>query len=163
MLTSVVIFCHSLALVHSHKEMQPNVTTIWNHSNHSIMPSFTPTINLNISNSTSKVITTTPTYTLPATHYTQMSTSHAILNQSLSTIISPTSTATSNSSSNHTKTSTRGCYTHQTWSDRENGRRGVGLGAGMIFVCSVEVLVAVLSFGYCWSAANIEPINVRFV
>ena len=162
MLTSVVIFCHSLALVHSHKEMQPNMTTIWNHSNHSnhsIMPSFT--ITLNISNSTSKVIIS-PTYTLSTAYYAQKSSSNVSLNQTLSTI-SPTLTAKSNSSSNHTKPSTRGCYTHQTWSDRENGKRGVGLGAGMIFVCSVEILVAVLSFGYCWSAASIEPINVRFV
>lgn len=154
MLTSVVIFCHSLALVHSHMEMQAVGNNISNHSRN-IMPSFAFP---NISNSTrTGIISAYPT--LSTTHqFTQVRPNASATQHPNQTLAASATTF----SDTFNKTS-RGCYTHQTWSDYENGKRGLGLGASMIFVCSVEILVAVLSFGYCWSAVNVKPTDVRFV
>ncbi|CAB4023251.1 Hypothetical predicted protein [Paramuricea clavata] len=72
---------------------------------------------------------------------------------------------TSPSTTGASKTPTGGssgpnCYTHQTWSDYQNGIRGFGLGASMIFLCFVEILMSLLSSACCWVATKVEPTRV---
>ena len=55
------------------------------------------------------------------------------------------------------------CYTHQTWSDYENGARGVGLGASMMFVCFVELLMSIMSMASCWAATKVQPTEVSIM
>ena len=52
------------------------------------------------------------------------------------------------------------CYTGQPWSDYENGARGLGLGASMIFVCFVELLMSIMSMACCWAATKVQPTEV---
>ncbi|XP_046856626.1 uncharacterized protein LOC124449762 [Xenia sp. Carnegie-2017] len=53
------------------------------------------------------------------------------------------------------------CYLHQTWSDYENGHRGLLLGITMMSLCFIEILTASFAMLICWAAVNVEPTGIR--